>query len=111
MKSAYYLKKPADYRLVYREGIPKTDYLLVLKTRLNGQKITKIGIVVGKKIGGAVVRNKVKRRLRSIVSSLILKEGNDIVLITRPPIAHADYTQISDSVSKLLLRAELIDRE
>ncbi len=111
MKSARYLTRPVDYKLVYNEGKPKTDRILVLKARVSRQKITRVGIVVGKKIGGAVVRNRVKRRLRGIISGLILKEGYDIVLITRPPIAQADYAQISDSVNKLIRRAELIDRE
>ena len=111
MKSARFLTKPAEYKLVYKEGKSKADYLLAIRMRASGGEITRIGIVTGKKIGGAVVRNKVKRRLREITNRLAFKDGYDIVIIARHQIAQADYTQIESSVNKLLLRAELIDKE
>jgi ribonuclease P protein component len=58
-------------------------------------------------VGKAVVRNKIKRRLREILRQMDLPPGWDIIIIARNPAANADYTVLGKSVGNLLIRAGL----
>jgi ribonuclease P protein component len=67
------------------------------------------GFVVGRRVGNAVVRNRVKRRLREAVRAryAALAPGVDLVWIARPPIAAADFPAITAEVDYLLRRARV----
>ena len=67
--------------------------------------------VVSRRLGKAVVRNRIKRRLREIARQLKIKSGWDIILIARVSAAESDYRSLEKSVRKLLLRAGLISGE
>ncbi len=105
MKREQRLTKPEQYTLVYNEGSTQADRLLVLKTRPNQLEYSRYGISVSKRVGNAIVRNKVKRRLREILRLISIDPGWDIILIARNPTAESDYNQINKSVSNLLSRA------
>ena len=72
---------------------------------------SRLGFVVSKKIGGAAVRNKFKRRLRESAYSLSLVDDMDIVFIAKQGILKSDFKQIAFSVHKLLDNANLISIE
>lgn len=67
------------------------------------------GFAVGKRVGGAVVRNLVKRRLREIVRRAqgSLAPGWDVILNARPPAAEATYAELEAETRDLLARAGL----
>jgi ribonuclease P protein component len=67
----------------------------------------RVGITVGRRVGNAVVRNRVKRRLREAIRSSFAKihPGTDLVLIARPSAARAHYTDLASAVDSLLDRA------
>ena len=71
---------------------------------------TRSGFVVGRRIGNAVERNRVKRRLREAVRarSAALASGKDLVWIARPPIVAADFAAVEAAVEQLLRRARLL---
>lgn len=71
----------------------------------NELELTRYGFAVGRRIGKAVVRNRIKRRLREILRQAPLQKGWDIVIIARIPAAQADYKSLEKSVRKLLDRA------
>jgi ribonuclease P protein component len=111
MPGRQYLTKSEQYAEVYEKGGSWADGLLVVKTRPNGLGFSRYGFSVGKRLGGAVVRNRTKRRLREIMRSTKLKPGWDIVFIARPPAATAGFADLGKSVQGLLSRAGLLTRE
>ena len=108
MKSEKRLTKPEQYTLVYNQGKTQTDRFLVLKAKLNQLEFSRFGISVSKRVGNAVVRNRVKRLLREILRLADLKPGWDIVIIARNPSAESDYHILEKSALSLLSRAGII---
>jgi ribonuclease P protein component len=99
------LTKPGQYALVYEKGISLADRFLVLKALPNQLEYSRYGISVSKRVGKAVVRNRVKRVLREIIRLTPIKNGWDVVFVARNPAASVDYRQIDKSILSLLSRA------
>jgi ribonuclease P protein component len=111
MRGREYLTKSEQYGLVYEEGSSWMNGKVVMKALPNGLTWSRYGLSVGRRVGGAVVRNRVKRRLREILRSAQLKPGWDIVFIARSHAAAADFASLDKSVRGLLSRAGLLMRE
>jgi ribonuclease P protein component len=107
LKREQRLTKSEQYTLVYNSGSTQTDRLLVLKAMHNRLDYSRYGISVSKRVGNAVVRNRVKRILREILRLSKLCPGWDIILIARSPAATGDYHVIKASLEKLLSRARI----
>jgi ribonuclease P protein component len=103
-----YLKTNNQFSLVYDKGQSWTGREIVLKTLLNGLNATRFGFVISHRLGKAVVRNRIKRRLREITRQTPVQPGWDIILIARVPAASLDYQGLEKSVKKLLIKAGLI---
>jgi ribonuclease P protein component len=108
MKGIDHLTRPEQYTKVYNEGSSRSDSLLVMKSLPNALELSRYGISVSKRVGKAVVRNRVKRLLREILRLTPLKPGWDIIFIARNPTAAASYVQIEGSVKSLLARSRLM---
>lgn len=108
MRGEVYLKNNNQFSLVYDDGKSWTDKEIVLKALPNKSSLSRFGFVVSHRVGKAVIRNRIKRRLREIARQIKIKPGWDIVLIARVPAAESDYKSLEKSVNKLLLRAGLI---
>ena len=111
MRGREYLTKSEQYAVVYEKGSAWTNGKVVMKALPNGLTWSRYGFSVGRRVGGAVVRNRVKRRLREILRSAQLKPGWDIIFIARPPTAGADFAGLDKSVQGLLSRAGLLTRK
>lgn len=74
---------------------------------------TRVGISVGKRVGNAVVRNKVKRRVRDVVRlrHAELVPGHDLVFIARAPSADATWPTLRAAAEDLLQRARVLPRQ
>ncbi len=87
------LSRSRDFDAVYRSGRSASTRFLVLYwfPREDGDGETRLGLAVPKSTGGAVVRNRMKRRLREAWRSLLpdVPVGRDYVLIARPGLADA----------------------
>ncbi len=93
---------------VFQRGRVYSDQLLSMRVLPNGLPYVRCGLVVGRKVGKATVRNKVKRRLREGMRRLGLRSGWDVVVVARPPAAQATYSGLMASVASLLRRAGLL---
>lgn len=83
------------------------DSFLVLKVSPNYGEQSHYGLVASRKVGNAVVRNTLKRRIREILKDLDVKPGWDIVFVLRKRRVMASYYQLMSSASRLLTRAGL----
>ena len=81
-----------------------------LRAAPNDLSEARIGIICGKRVGGAVARNRAKRRLRAAVRSLLpeLPTGWDILLVIRPPGAAATVGEFVYALEELLRRRGLL---
>jgi ribonuclease P protein component len=82
---------------------------MVLAFVRNELNHSRFGFVVSKRLGNAVQRNKVKRRIREATRRRIpsIKSGFDLVIIARRPITQATYKEIEQTLEHLLIKADL----
>jgi ribonuclease P protein component len=111
MRGEEYLTRSEQYTLVYKKGNSWASDLMVMKALPNQLAQSRYGFSVGRRLGGAVVRNRAKRRMREILHSLPLQAGWDIIFIVRPKAAAASFASLEKTVRGLLSRAKILARE
>jgi ribonuclease P protein component len=82
-------------------------FVLLVRARNDGDPAMRIGYTVTKKIGGAVVRNRMKRRLRALARELLPEsgfEGADHVLIGRAGGVERDFAQLRTELQRALTK-------
>jgi ribonuclease P protein component len=97
----------AQFELVYKRGRSWAAKEIIVRALPNGLESTRYGLTVSRRVGKAVVRNRIKRRLREILRKLNLPPGWDLIMIARNPAANADFKTLGKSVGDLLVRAGL----
>lgn len=113
-RAANRLRSPRDFQRVRRHGRGVSGPLLALSCarRPTDEALLppRIGFSVSKRVGGAVVRNRVKRRLRESIRCRIgeLAPGWDIIISARADSAPAEYGALDAEVRWLLARAKLL---
>jgi ribonuclease P protein component len=101
------LTSRAQFVSVQRQGRPQHHPLLVLRYAPNALDRTRFGFAVGRRVGKAVLRNRVKRRLREAARLTPVRPGWDVVVIARPAAAAADYRALRVALGELLRRAKI----
>ena len=105
------LKRSWDFERVRKEGQTVRGALLTLGVlRLEGATGFKVGIVTSRRLGGAVVRNRVRRRLREIMRRRQheVVAGVWLVVIARPPAAGATSAMLEKEWQRLTQRAGVL---
>ena len=106
------LKKNNEFKKVYDNGNSyATRNLVIYCLNYKKGKKNRYGLSVSKRIGNAVVRNKVKRRLREIIREFEKEEdfkGYDIIFIARQPVVQLDYHSLKRDVKRLYEKMKLI---
>ena len=99
MKRRHRLSRSRDFEAVYRKGRSfSTRYLVVYAFPREGDDVAageaRLGLAVSRKVGGAVVRNRLKRRLRAAFEELAesVAPAHDYVIAARPGLAEAAET-------------------
>lgn len=106
------LRKKKDFERVLKNKQSQSLAVSFLGAKFlaNNLPYSRIGFVVSKKISKkAVIRNKVKRRLREISRNIIrdFEKGFDIVVFTKPEIAKSDFSQIKNVLEALFRKIQL----
>ncbi|MGH9432356.1 MAG: ribonuclease P protein component [Terriglobia bacterium] len=96
------LKRP-EFRRVYEEGRRESARLCTIFIRSNGLPQTRLGITTPSALGGAVVRNRIKRRLREVfrLNQARIAAGWDIVLNPRPKVATMPFESLTREMLRL----------
>jgi len=103
------LRRRADFDAVFKSGRIWADHLLVLRALPNNLDHNRYGFVTSKKLGGAVVRNRTRRRLREIARETPARDGYDVVLSAKSVAASAEFTALRESVAKLMAKGGLLE--
>ena len=113
MNKRYSLKRNKDFRYVYNRGKSVACHLMVLIYAPNRDRRLRVGFSVGKKVGNAVARNRVKRRMREIfrMNMDAVPAGYNYILIARAPIIDAKYLDIDHHFKRLLAKTGLRKHE
>ena len=109
MKFSQALKLNHIFRRLYSTTGHANSYL-VLYARRNRSATNRVGITVSKKLGGAVVRNRVRRRLREVyrLNEDRFQPGWDIVAVARSRCVHADFQKLTAAYLSLAEKAGLL---
>ena len=103
------LRKRADFLAANRgQRIAMPGFVLQLRPRGDGDDAMRVGFTVTKKIGGAVVRNRMKRRLRALARELLPERGlagADHVLIGRSGGVEREFSLLRDELGRALDKA------
>ena len=104
------LSRPQDFAALQDGGIPRSHPLLVARFRRTDLETTRFGLATGRRLGGAVVRNRVRRRLREALRVMApsFQPGWDVLIIARPAIVEADHDALVGAVHRILVRGGVL---
>lgn len=107
------IKENRDFSYLYRRGTFVSSDCLILYFRKNRFQVNRLGITVSKKVGKAVVRNKVRRRIKEYYRKIEgrLPVSYDFVIVARNSAKDADFKKISSALGFLLRKAGLLNYE
>jgi ribonuclease P protein component len=109
LRRALRLRSPRDFAAVRAHGRTVHGAALLLGWRANDLSHNQYGFVVGKRVGNAVTRNLVKRRLRAIIQQLHpeIAPGHALVITAKAAAAGCSFTALQGEMQQLLRRAKL----
>ena len=98
------LTDSSEFERVYRQGTAFRGRLISVHTFQNGLDATRLGLSVSKKVGNAVTRNTVRRRLREIFCATLpqIPGGLDLVVSARPPAAETSFQELEEEFGRAL---------
>ena len=113
MKHTVSLKQNHLFRRLYQKGRSAVTPCLAVYCRKNGGSVSRLGITAGVKLGCAVQRNRVRRRIREIyrTNEARLLPGYDLVVVARVRAAHVGYRELEEHFLRLARKLELLRRE
>ena len=109
MKFSKSIKLNHIFQRLYRTGGVANGYI-VLYARKNGTDTNRVGITVSKKLGHAVVRNRVRRRLREVyrLNEDKFQSGWDIVVVARSKAVTAEFSRLTSAYLQLAEKAGIL---
>ena len=104
------LRAPRDFDALQRRGQSRVNPLLVVRYVRNGLDRTRLGFSTSRRLGSAVVRNRVRRRLRELVRRLrpSLASGWDILVVARAGAVTARPSELAAALDRVLRQAGLL---
>jgi ribonuclease P protein component len=113
VKRKFRLTRSTDFKRVRRFGKSYAHPLVVLITSPNQEMTVHVGVTASRSVGGAVDRNRAKRRIRACIEPLFpaLRPGWDLIFLARKDILRADFKEVKSAFFSLLNRANLLVEE
>ena len=109
MRHTVSIKENRVFRQLYARGRSRVDRYLAVYCRRNRLGCNRLGLTVSAKLGCAVERNRIRRRLREAyrLQEDRLKPGYDLVIVARSRAVNADYHTLEQSLTDLLTQLDL----
>ena len=113
MKNTVSIKQNHVFRRLYSKGKSAVSPCLAVYCRKNRGGGNRLGLTVGSKLGKAVVRNKIRRRLREAyrIHEDQFRPGVDLVVVARVRAAHVPYHELERSLLRTAGRLGILRRE
>ena len=104
------LSRPQDFAAIQEKGTTRSHPLLSARFLRTDLPATRFGISTGRKLGSAVVRNRVRRRLREALRVMApsFQPGWDVLIIARPGIVGADHDAVVGALQRTLVRGGVV---
>ena len=104
MKKNFRVKREKDFKAIFKEGTSFANRKFVVYQLENQKNNFRVGLSVSKKLGNAVARNQIKRRIRHIVQNAkgSLVEDVDFVVIARKGVENLEYAEMERNLLHVL---------
>ena len=104
MKKRFRVKKEKDFNAIFKEGKSFANRKFVIYRLENNEQHFRVGLSVSKKLGNAVTRNQIKRRIRHILieHKNQLVENVDFVVIARKGVEILEYAEMEKNLLHVL---------
>ena len=104
MKKNFRVKREKDFKAIFKEGTSFANRKFVVYQLENQKNHFRVGLSVSKKLGNAVTRNQIKRRIRHILLSVRehLADNVDFVVIARKGVESLDYAEMEKNLLHVL---------
>ncbi len=112
MKKTVTIKENHIFRRMYGKGRSAVTPFLVLYCRRNRLGHNRLGVTVSTKLGGAVVRNRARRRLREVyrLAQPEMRQGYDIVLVARSRAVDGPYQRLTGAFYRACQELDLMEK-
>ena len=104
------VKENGDFRRIYRRGRSAVSGGVVVYCLKNRKGMSRLGVTVSTKLGHAVVRNRVRRRIREIyrLNKAKMLPGYDLIVVARVRAVETDYQKLDRTYLRLLEQLDLL---
>ena len=99
------IRRPAEFRKVFSRGRRSSNAFTNVVVLPNDLPYVRVGLSVSKRVGNAVARNLVKRRIRNAFAKMDISGGWDVVVTAKPDSSEVSYAQLDHSIKKSIERA------
>ncbi len=108
MKKEYRIKQSKEIESIIKTGRSKgTRYFVLYTKKHSGQSHFRYAISVSKHYGNAVMRNKMKRRMRSVIADGSFQDDIDFFVVAKPKSAELSFSEIEEQLKTLFRRANI----
>lgn len=113
LKKTVTIKENYEFRRMYNKGRSAVTPFVVVYCRPNRLGHNRLGVTVSTKLGGAVVRNRARRRLREVfrLAQPRMRQGYDLVLVARTRAVDGSYEKLTAAFDKAIGKLGLLAEE
>lgn len=102
MNKKYIIKKTQDIQKIIKKGIKKHSKNFVIYKTINLLNYNRYCVAVGKKLGNAVKRNKIKRIIKDILMKNTINSNTDYVIIIKCDVQSLSYDEIKKELIQII---------